>query len=45
MNETTLVKNQQLEPCMATGFRIEKGVQQGCLFSPCLFNLYADYVM
>ena len=24
-------------------FRIEKKVQQGCLLSPCLFNLYADY--
>ena len=23
-------------------FRIEKGVQQGCLLSPCLFNLYTD---
>ena len=26
-------------------FRIEKGVQQGCLLSPCLFNLYAEHIM
>ena len=26
-------------------FRIEKGAQQGCLLSPCLFNLYADHIM
>ena len=26
-------------------FQIEKGVCQGCTFSPCLFNLYADYIM
>ena len=24
-------------------FQIEKGVRQGCIFSPCLFNLYAEY--
>ena len=26
-------------------FRIEKGVQQGCLLSLCLFNLCAEYIM
>ena len=26
-------------------FQIGKGVQQGCIFSPCLFNFYAEYIM
>ena len=26
-------------------FQINKGVCQGCIFSPCLFNLYAEYIM
>ena len=26
-------------------FQIGKGVRQGCISSPCLFNLYADYIM
>ena len=26
-------------------FKIEKGVQQSCLWSPCLFNLYAEHIM
>ena len=30
---------------MADCFQIGKGVCQGCILSPCLFNLYAEYIM
>ena len=26
-------------------FQIGKGVHEGCILSPCLFNLYAEYIM
>ena len=26
-------------------FQIGKGVRQGCIFSPCLINFYAEYIM
>ena len=26
-------------------FQIRKGVCQGCILSPCLFNLYSEYIM
>ena len=42
------VKKQQLELDMEqwTGSKLGgKGVCQGCILSPCLFNLYAEYVM
>ena len=39
------------EPPVRTGhgmmywFKIGKGVHQGCILSPCLFNSYAQYIM
>ena len=29
----------------ADWFQIGKGVHQGCILSPCLLNLYAEYIM
>ena len=41
------VKKQQLEPDMeqTDWFQIGKEVCQGCILSPWLFNLYAEYIM
>ena len=41
------VKKQQLETDLEqwTGSKLGKGVCQGCILSPCLFNLYAEYIM
>ena len=40
------VKKQQLEPDMEqqTGSNRER-IHQGCILTPCLFNLYAEYIM
>ena len=47
--ETSMqVKKQQLEPDMEQWmdwFQIGKGICQGCILSPCLFNLYAKYIL
>ena len=39
------VKKQQLELDMEQQFQIGKGVCQGRILSPCLFNFYAEYIM
>ena len=40
------VKKQSLEPDRTMDwFQFGKGVHQGCVLSPCLFNLYAKYIM
>ena len=39
------VRKQQLEPGMELGPDRERRVCQGCILSPCLFNLYAEYIM
>ena len=41
------VMKQQLELDMEEqiGFQTAKGVCQGCILSPCLFNFYAEYIM
>ena len=39
------VRKQQLELDMEQTGSIGKGVHQGCILSPCLFNLHAEYIM
>ena len=39
------VRKQQLELDMEQQTQTGKGVHQGCILSPSLFNLHADYIM
>ena len=39
------VRKQQLEHGTTDWFKIGKELQQSCILSPCLFNLYAEHIM
>ena len=39
------VRKQQLELDMEQQTGSKKGVRQGCILPPCLFNFYAEYIM
>ena len=39
------VRKQQTRHGTTDWFQIGKGVCQGCILSPCLFNFYAEYIM
>ena len=42
---TCLLRNLYAGQEATDWFQIRKGVCQGCILSPCLFNLYAEYIM
>ena len=39
--EATVITGHGTTEC----FQIGKGIRQGCILSPCLFNFYAEYIM
>ena len=43
--ESTVEMDMEKQTEWIDWFQIRKRVHQGCILSPCLFNLYADYIM
>ena len=39
------IKKQRTGHGTTDWFQIGKGIHQGCIVSPCLFNIYAEYIM
>ena len=45
MNQQTAKKKKKRKKETTDWFQIGKGVRQGCMLSPCLFNFYAEYII
>ena len=45
LHKKTKLKEHKNRILTTDWFQIGKGVRQGCILSPCLFNLYAEYIM
>ena len=43
--EIQLIYKKRTEHGTTDWFQIGKGVRRGCILSPCLFNLYAEYII
>ena len=45
IQKSKIMAPNQITSLQTDGFQIGKGIHQGCILLPCLFNLYAEYIM